>query len=152
MGGNILSMSMINEKELRIMVKNLRELVDDEAKEDLMDGYRCIVNNIPTPGAMILYRIGESMVKKFYRKEMDKEPSQVATMGTMAKELREKQVKDIESGKRTKPDPLVNYILSQTDKRNLAHHPGERYNQREVEEVFIFVKKIIEDIHERLKD
>jgi len=78
------------------------------------------------------------------------EPPEWSTMGSMAKELREKQVKEIESGVRNKPDPLVNYILYQTEERNLAQHPERRFDQTEAEEVFIFLKKLINDIHKRL--
>lgn len=143
---------LINEKTLREMVVELSKVLDNQTKKDLRDGYECLVNNIPTPAVMILYRLGESMVKKFYKKEMGYEPTESSTMGTMARDLREKQAKEIEQKIRTKPDPLVNYIASQTEERNLAQHPGGRYTQTEAEEVFILVKKIIEDIHERLEE
>lgn len=143
---------LINEKTLREMVVELSKVLDNQTKKDLRDGYECLVNNIPTPAVMILYRVGESMVKKFYKKEMGYEPTESSTMGTMARDLREKQAKEIEQKIRTKPDPLVNYIASQTEERNLAQHPGGRYTQTEAEEVFILVKKIIEDIHERVEE
>lgn len=142
---------LLNQKELHVMLDNLSKILEDEEKEDLKDGFECIMNNIPTPAVMILHRVGESVVKKFYKKEMEKDPPENSTMGFMAQELREKQRKEIESSKRDKPDPLVHYILSQTDERNLAQHPGRRYIQTEAEEVFIFVKKLINDIHERLE-
>lgn len=142
---------LLNQREFLVMFDNLSKILEVEEKEDLKDGFECIMNNIPTPAVMVLHRVGESVVKKFYKKEMEKDPPENSTMGSMAKELREKQTKEIESGKRAKPDPLVHYILSQTDERNLAQHSGHRYNQTEAEEVFIFVKKLINDVHERLE-
>lgn len=142
---------LLNENEFTKNVIELAKKLDDEEKRDLHDGYECLVNNIPTPGAMILHRVGESMVQKFYTKEMGHEPPEGSTMGSMAKELREKQANEIESGKRNRPDPLVNYILYQTEERNLAQHPERRFDQTGAEEVFIFVKKLINDIHERLE-
>ncbi len=142
---------LLNEKEFTKSAIELAKKLDNREKRDLHDGYECIVNNIPTPGAMILYRVGESMVRKFYVKEIGHEPPEGSTMGSMAKELREKQVKEMESGARTKPDPLVNYILYQTEERNLAQHPERRFDQTEAEEVFIFVKRLVNDIHERLE-
>jgi len=142
---------LLNQKEFAITTRELYKKLDDSEKLDLHDGFECLMNNIPTPGVMILYRVAESMVQKFYTKEMGHVPPEGSTMGSMAKELREKQVKEIESGERNKPYPLVTYILHQTDERNLAQHPGGRYNQTEAEKVFIFVEKLINDIHERLE-
>lgn len=144
------STKILNQKEFGKTIIELSKKLNEKERLDLNDGYDCLLNNIPTPGVMILYRVGESMVRKFYTKEMGHEPSEGATMGMMAMELRDKQVKEIEEKKRTKPDPLVNYILHQTEDRNLAQHPERRFNQTEAEEVFIFVKRLVSDIHERL--
>lgn len=142
---------LINEDEFREQVISLKKKLDDMESKDLLDSYQCLVNNIPTPAAMMLYRIGESMIRKFYVKEMKKQPPEGATMGIMAQELRKKQVKEIEEKIRAKADPLVNYIIVQTEERNLAQHPERRFEQTDAEEVFIFVKKLINDIDERLK-
>ena len=56
----------INEKELRVMVKDLLSKLDTNEKKDLMDGYECLISNIPTPAVMILYRISESVTRKYY--------------------------------------------------------------------------------------
>jgi hypothetical protein len=142
---------LINEDKLREYVISLKKKLDEMESKDLLDSYHCLVNNIPTPAAMMLYRIGESMVRKFYSKEMKKQPHDGATMGTMAQELRKKQTEEIERKIRKKADPLVNYIIVQTEERNLAQHPERRFEQTEAEEVFIFVKKLIIDIDDRLK-
>ena len=142
---------LLNQKEFGKIAQELSKKLDNMQSLDLHDGYECLLNNIPTPGAMILYRVGESMVQKFYAKEMGHEPPEGSTMGMMAAELREKQRKEIESGTTKKADPLVNYIIVQTEERNLAQHPERRFDQTEAEEVFIFVKKLINDIHERLE-
>jgi hypothetical protein len=141
----------INEKELRVMVKDLLSKLDTNEKKDLMDGYECLISNIPTPAVMILYRISESVTRKYYVLEMGKDPSEGTTLGGMANEIRIKQAKEIEEKKRNKPDAVLNYILSQVDDRNLAQHPERRFEQTEAEEVFIFVKKLINDIHEKLR-
>jgi len=142
---------LLNQNEFAKSAQELSKKLDKMETLDLHDGYECLMNNIPTPGVMILYRVGESMVRKFYVKEMGHESPEGSTMGSMAKELREKQVEEIAQKKRTKPDPLVNYILHQTEERNLAQHTERRFDQTEAEEVFIFVKKLINDIHERLQ-
>ena len=133
------------------MVKDLFSKLDANEKKDLMDGYECIICNIPTPAAMIFYRLAESMVRKYYFFEMKHEPSEGTTLGGMANEIRIKQAKEIEDKKRNKPDSVLNYILSQVDDRNLAQHPERRFNQTESEEIFIFVKKLINDVHEKLE-
>jgi hypothetical protein len=143
---------LINEDELVKQIISLKTKLDKKEYDDLRDSFYCLVNNIPTPAAMMLYRIGESMVRKFYAKEMKKQPAAGATMGMMAKDLREKQTDEIEKKIRTKADSLVNYIIVQTEERNLAQHPERRFNQTEAEEVFIFVKKLINDIDDRLKN
>lgn len=143
---------LLNEKEFTKNAVELAKKLDDREKRDLHDGYECIVNNIPTPGAMILYRVAESMVRKFYVKEMNHEPPENSTMGSMAKELRDRVVEEIEQKKRKKPDPLVNYIAHQTEDRNLAQHPERRFTQTETEKVFIFVERLVNDIHERLEE
>jgi len=141
---------LLKEKEFIKTAEDLTKKLEGKEIRDLHDGCKCILNNIPTPGAMILYRVGESMVRKFYKIEMTKDPPEGSTMGTMANEIRQKQENDIKSGIRKKPDSLLNYIFSQIEERNLAQHPEKRFTQIEAEEVFIFVKKLIEDIHEKL--
>jgi len=142
---------LINEKELDEQVVSLSRKLDSKESYDLLDSYYCLTNNIPTPAAMMLYRIAESMVRKYYEFEIGHSPSEGTTMGGMANEIRLKQAKEIEQKKRSKPDSLLNYILSQIDDRNLAQHPERRFNQTEAEEVFIFIKKLINDVYDKVQ-
>lgn len=131
-------------------VELLKKLKNND-KLDLIDAYDCITNGLSTPAVMMLYRIGESMVRKYYELEIGCSPTEGTTMGGMANEIRLKQAEEINQKKRNKPDSLLNYILSQIDDRNLAQHPEKRFNQTEAEEVFIFIKKLINDVSDKLK-
>lgn len=143
---------VIKLEELRQIVDTLSIIVDEQSRKDLEDAYDCIINNFPTPAVMILYRIGESKVKELYKKEMKEAPTKPLTMGSMARDLREKQEVEIRAHKRDRVDPLIHYIISQTEERNFVQHPIKRYEQNEAEETFIFVKKLITGIHEMLED
>lgn len=138
--------------ELTQQTIELSNKLDGNDKKDLIDAYKCLISNIPTPGAMMLYRVAESMVRKYYVYEMNFDPPEGSTMGSMANEIRKKQAKEIEEKKRSKPDSLLNYILSQIDDRNLAQHPERRFDQTEAEEIFILVKKLIIDVHKKLEE
>ncbi|NNM03274.1 MAG: hypothetical protein HKP26_06925 [Nitrosopumilus sp.] len=143
---------LINIDTLEKETINLVERLDEKAAEDLLDAEICIINGIPTAAATMLYRVGESVIRKYYALEMGHSPSEGTTMGGMANEIRIKQSKEIEDKKRTKPDSILNFILSQVEDRNITNHPEKRFKPSEAEELFIFIKKLILDIDKKLND
>lgn len=142
---------LIHQKKLGEEIVSLGTKLDHREAMDLLDAYSCLLNNIPTSAVMMLYRISESVVKKLYVKELGKDPPENSTMGSMCYDLRKKQELEVKQKKRKKVDSLINYIIVQTEERNLVQHPEKRYDQTEAEEVFIFVKKLINDIDEKMK-
>ncbi len=136
------STELIDLDKLGIEVNKLSKMVGPIARKDLSDAYGCIGNGLPTPAVMIMNRVGEHMVKKFYKKIMKKEPPENSNWGDLEAALKK------ELGEK---DHLIGLLQFRRNKRNTAQHPGERYTQKQSELAFFQIQELIEEIHRRLK-
>jgi len=114
--------------------------LDNIAREDLDDGVNCILHLLPTPGAMILLRVAENIVRRYYVKVTGKSAEKVS-WGDILKELEQSQ--QVEK-------PLIGYLQYLKQKRNEAEHPDKRFSQEEAERVLIQVKGLLEEVSESL--
>jgi hypothetical protein len=110
--------------------------LDEMTRADLNDGITCILHLLPTPAAMILLRVAENIVRKYYAKTTGKTSDKVL-WGEMLKEL--------EQGQQIRK-PLLGYLEYLKDKRNEAEHPDKRFNQEEAERLLIQVKEFLEEV------
>jgi hypothetical protein len=114
--------------------------LDEMTRADLNDGINCILHLLPTPAAMILLRVAENIVRKYYAKTTGKTSDKVL-WGEMLKEL--------EQGQQIRK-PLLGYLQCLKDKRNEAEHPEKRFNQEEAERLLIQVKEFLEEVQVNL--
>jgi hypothetical protein len=128
---------LIKEEEYRIILsKNLLSNLDELTKQDMTDALSCILHLLPTPAAMISLRVAESIVRKYYKKVTGNNPIG-KSWGEMLNEL--------EQSKKVKPS-ILDYLKYLKDVRNEAQHPDKRFAQEESEQLFLKVKKLIEEI------
>jgi hypothetical protein len=120
--------------------KQLLAKLDEMTRADLDDGINCILHLLPTPAAMILLRVAENIVRKYYAKTTG-ETSDKVLWGEMLKEL--------EQGQQIRK-PLLGYLEYLRDKRNEAEHPDKRFNQEEAERLLIEVKGLLDEVHTSL--
>lgn len=133
---------LINEVTLLQEIIKLSKMVGSQGPNDLNDAYLCLGHGLATPAVMIMNRVGELMVRKFYKKLMKQDPPTKATWWTLEKELKKKLGEN---------DPIVALLQYRRGKRNMAQHPGARFNQKEAEQIFFNIKELIEEINLRLK-
>ncbi len=120
-GTKIINRDSIPELFPDSLTKNL----DQTTLLDLNDGVTTIFNLLPTPAAMILFRVAENIVRKFYEKSTGN-TSVGRTWWQLTQELEESQkMKKV----------LVGYIDHIRDKRNEAEHPDKTFTQEESERV-----------------
>lgn len=116
--------------------ESLFEGLDEYTKADFWDGLSAIVHLLPTPGAMILFRVAESVVRKYYENESNKS-SEKLKWADIVSELRTNQ--------KTR-GVLVGYLDYLRDKRNQAEHPDKRFTQEEAEKILLDVKGLIMEL------
>ena len=127
---------LINEESVEaILPKELVEKLDRESMDDLNDGVNCILHLLPTPGAMVLLRVAENIVRRYYAKISGETPD-TAGWG--------KILKDLEQMQQAKKS-LLGYLQYLKEKRNEAQHPGKRFSQEEAERILIHVKGLLEE-------
>jgi hypothetical protein len=119
-----------------IFPEQLLVKLDEMSRADLNDGITCILHLLPTPAAMILLRVAENIVRKYYAK---------TTGNTSDKVLWGEMLKELEQGQQIKK-PLLGYLQYLKDKRNEAEHPDKRFNQEEAERLLIQVKEFLEEV------
>ena len=130
------NIKLLNEYE--ILAKSL----DSKTAADLLDGIMCIGNGIATPAVMILYRVGESMVKKLYEKQMEKPVPKKHTLGNM--------IEDLKNNPNIQNDKILDLLDFRKSSRDEAQHPGERYLMKDAEATFMKIRELIEEIQKRL--
>lgn len=128
--------------KLLIESEKLCKSLDPKTADDLLDGVGCIGNGLPTPSVMILYRVGESMVKKLYEKQMEKPVPEKHTLGNM--------IKDLKSNSNIQNDKILDLLDFRKSSRDEAQHPGERYSMKDAEATFMKIRELIEEIQKRL--
>ena len=132
---------LINEETVEaILPRELVAKLDSIGRDDLDDGVNCILHLLPTPAAMVLLRVAENIVRRYYAK-ISGTPSDNARWGEILKELEQTQ--------QTKKS-LLGYLQYLKEKRNEAEHPGKRFSQEEAERILIHVKGLLEEVQTNL--
>lgn len=124
-----------------ILPDTLKKGLDDITREDLNDGISAIFHLLPTPGAMILFRVAENIVRKYYSKITGKQSGNLS-WGKMLQEL--EQIQQPNSS-------LLGYLRYLKDKRNEAEHPDKRFSQEETERILLQIKGLLEEVLNTVK-
>lgn len=126
----------INESNIgTLFPKELTDKLDNLTQEDLGDGILCILHLEPTPAAMILFRVAEKIVRKYYEKTTNN-PSTGLSWGNIVTNLKNAQAQKT---------ALIGYLDYLRNKRNDAEHPDKRFKQEESERIALHVKGLIEE-------
>ena len=123
-----------------IAMVNMRDelsgLLEDVSKEDIKDGINALRHNFPTPSVMILFRVAESIIRKFYKKTTGKDAGK-KTWGGM--------IRDLEGHEKIDKN-LIGYLNYLNQKRIDVAHPYRRYTQEEGERILLTIKDLISEI------
>lgn len=119
-----------------IFSESLLQHLDELTKEDLKDALSCIFNLIPTPAAMMAFRVTENIVRQYYAKTTKK-----SAHGKSWKSILDELERNQQSNK-----PLIKYLDYLRDKRNEAEHPDKRFTQEESERVLLQIKGLLEEL------
>lgn len=106
-------------------------------KEDLADGVLTLQTLLPTPAVMILLRVAENILQKYYKKITNKNVGK-KTWGQIIEELEN-------TGK--VPKSVLGHLYFMNDKRIDSAHPYKRYTQEEGERVLLNLKDLMESIY-----
>ncbi len=111
-------------------------------QNDLNDVFLCLGHGISTPAVMMMSRVGEYMVRRFYKKVTGKTPSPKKSWGELEQDIRTKLPKN---------DHILGLLQHRRSKRNDVQHPNDRYTQKEAEKKFFQIQELVEEILKRLK-
>jgi len=136
------SLTILNDEAINRIHKELSEKLDPTAKDDLNDAIVAIQSELPNPAVMILNRVAESVIRKFYQRIMKDYPKEKDTWGDLVNVLEQKLEKN---------DPLIHLLHYRRGNRNTAQHPGKRYSPEEAEQTLMAVKELIDVIQSFLE-
>lgn len=115
--------------------------LDRFERRDLVDGISCLRNLIPTPAAMILLRVCERILQKYYKKITGKSSGK-KTWGMMLKELTKSPKTDL---------ALIGYLNYLNSKRIDTSHPYKQYEQEDAERILLHLKDLLEAVYHQKK-
>lgn len=127
---------LIQEQAMLSMYDDLKMHLNKIGEEDLKDGISAIAHNLPTPAAMILYRVAENVIREYYKKVTTNDPGD-KTWGLMISDLEK-----LPGANKT----LLGYLNFLNKHRIDAAHPYERYSQEESERILLELKALIEEL------
>ena len=110
--------------------------LDAVTREDLSDVLLCVLHLLPTPAAMIGFRVAESIIRRYY----ERVTSQSASGKTLAQILQQ-----MEQGQLMTKSAL-GYARFLKDKRNEAQHPDKRFTQEESERIILRIKDLLDEL------
>lgn len=114
-----------------------------DAKEDLKDGWNSIQNLLPTPGAMMLLRVAERIIRKI--RNADRIATKIGP--SSPQESGNTFLKDLEKSQLVKGH-LLSYLDYPRTKRNEAQHPHKRFSQQESEDIFVHIRNLLTEIQQ----
>lgn len=129
--------AFINRDKMNDIISSMTMGLDEIAKKDLQDGKNAILHNLPTPASMILFRVAENIVRKYYTQITGNQIGR-KNWGNILDELLAHKKKENES--------LMGYLLYLKNKRNEADHPDKRFTQEESERILLNIKNLYEEV------
>lgn len=127
---------LIKEENLgQVLPESLTSRLDPVTKADLDDGVAAILTLLPTPAAMILLRVAENVVRRYYTKITGKD----------GRNVRWSDILDELKKDETANKPLIGYLDYLRDMRNEAQHPDKRFTQEESEQILLHIKNLLEE-------
>jgi hypothetical protein len=113
--------------------------LDEMAKKDLWDAITCVLHLLPTPAAMISFRVAENIIRKYYER---------VTGNSASEKMWSQLLLEMEQQKLLKSSTL-GYLRFLKEKRNEAEHPDKRFTQEESERILLNVKDLLDELSNR---
>ncbi len=135
--GSRLFSTLSEDSVTKLFPRGLTNKIDSETIDDIQDGIWCLIYSLPTPGAMILFRVAERELRKYVRLVAG-EPVNGWTDNVRKLEQSERADRSI-----TKEFDWLK------EKRNAAEHPDKRYTQEEAEEILHRISGLVKAIYAR---
>jgi len=107
------------------------------ARKDLDDCCYCLLIGLSTPSALMALRVIEECLKGYYKRKTKKNPKKLE-WGPLTDGI--KKLPNYDKDLITHLDNLRKNL------RNKAMHPERRFDQREMEEIFVTVLRTVEDL------
>ena len=133
--GNCLFSTLSEDSELKLFPKVITNKTDSESRDDIQDGIWCAIYSLPTPAAMILFRVAERELRGYVKKITGK-PANGWTDNV--KKLKESEIAD---------RSITKEFDWLKEKRNEAEHPDKRYAQEEAEEILHRISGLMKAIY-----
>lgn len=128
---------LTDELIINLIPKKIYRKLNKFEKDDLYDGIDTLRGLLPTHAVMILLRVAENILQKYYKKITNKNSGK-KTWGQI--------IEDLEKTKKV-PKSLLGYLYFMNDKRIDSAHPYKRYTQEEGERILLNLKDLIEAIY-----
>jgi len=110
--------------------------LDAMGLEDLFEGYRSISAGNPTSAVMILFRVAENLLQKYYKKIKRKKPKKLP-WGAMLDELTKEEKAD---------KTVIGYFTYLNKHRISSAHPYKRYTDDESEKVLLHIINLLDEM------
>ena len=124
-------------KSLDVDKKSLKVL-DKSAKLDLEEGLTLLQLGHTTASYMILMRVAESFVLKYYQKITgNTPPNNEKAWGTLLEDLKPYQVSKVDFN-------FKNILYFLKDRRNEAQHPGKRFTEKDCHKLLGYLTEYVD--------
>ncbi len=133
--GNCLFSTLSEDSVLKMFPKAMTEEIDLESREDIQDGIWCVIYSLPTPAAMILFRVAERELRRYVKKITGES---INGWTGNVKKLAESNIAD---------RSITKEFDWLKEKRNEAQHPDKRYTQDEAEEILHRLSGLLKAIY-----
>ena len=133
--GNCLFSTLSEDAVQKLFPSEIGNQIGKESEDGIQDGIWCLIYSLPTPAAMIFFRVAEKELRNYVSKIGDEPCYQ------WYKNL-EKLKNNITANK-----SIVKDFDWLKDKRNEAEHPDKRYTQEEAEEILHRLSGLLKSIY-----
>lgn len=138
--GNCLFSTLSEDAAQKLFPSEIGNQIGKESEDGIQDGISCLIYSLPTPAAMIFFRVAEKELRNYVSKIGDEPCYQ------WYKNL-EKLQNNITANK-----SIVKDFDWLKDKRNEAEHPDKRYTQEEAEEILHRLSGLLMSIYKKGKE
>ena len=115
-------------------------MIDEESKDDLNEAIIALLSGLPTASVMLLNRVAEDKVKKFYVEVVGNTPPENYAWGDYERELKDQLGEN---------DPIIGLLKFRRIGRNTSQHPGKKYESKDAEKILMKIQELIEEIESR---
>jgi len=118
------------------MVKLGKKKLDKLGREDLYEGFHSISDGNPTCAVMILFRVAENLLQKYFEKIKRKKPKKMPWGGMLDLLIQEKKA----------DKTIIGYFTYLNKHRINSAHPYKRYTEDESEKILLHIINLLDEM------